>query len=155
MHVGFTINVIQTAKYWKYMHIWNCTCFVWETIDVILTAEHKNYMHIKKRTVNATCSSWTRKNTFGVIHCTYHTCSLFPSADIFTLRHHMFWPVTKHHLHSLSSRALHHRGSVTISIFDVYHFDFYYYNIRSVFNSAITFRTRCQRIQVTIEKSSC
>ena len=38
-----------------------------ETIDVILTAEHKNYMRIKKRTVNAPCSSWTRKNTFGVI----------------------------------------------------------------------------------------
>ena len=41
-----------------------------KTIDVILTAEHKNYMRIKKRTVNAPCSSWTRKNTFGVI-CIY------------------------------------------------------------------------------------
>ena len=38
MHVGFAINVIQTAKYRKYTHI-------------ELTS----------------CSSWTHKNTFGVI----------------------------------------------------------------------------------------
>jgi hypothetical protein len=30
MHIGFSINVIQTAKYRKYMHIWNCTCFGWK-----------------------------------------------------------------------------------------------------------------------------
>ena len=37
------------------------------TIDVILTAENQSYVRIKKRTVNAPCSSWTHKNTFGVI----------------------------------------------------------------------------------------
>ncbi len=30
MHVGFTINVIQTAKYRKNMHIWNYVCFCME-----------------------------------------------------------------------------------------------------------------------------
>ena len=39
--------------------------FYGQTIDVILTAEHKNYMRIKKRAVNAPCSSWIRKNIFG------------------------------------------------------------------------------------------
>jgi hypothetical protein len=38
-----------------------------KTIDVILTAENQSYVRIKKRTVNAPCSSWTHKNTFGVI----------------------------------------------------------------------------------------
>ena len=38
MHIDFAINVIQTAKYRKYMHI-----------EI------------------ASCSSWTHKNTFGVI----------------------------------------------------------------------------------------
>ena len=38
-----------------------------KTIDVILTTEHEKYMRIKKLTINAPCSSWTRKNTFGVI----------------------------------------------------------------------------------------
>jgi len=60
--------------------------------------------------------------------------------------------LTKHHLHSLSYRALYHRGSVTISILDWYHFDFYYCNIRSVCD--ITFRQRCQEIWVTRERLS-
>ncbi len=38
-----------------------------KTIDVILPAENQSYVRIKKRTVNAPCSSWTHKNTFGVI----------------------------------------------------------------------------------------
>jgi hypothetical protein len=59
MHVGFTINVIQTAKYRKYMHI--CIYEIvrvlyGKTIDVILT---ESYVRIKKRTANAPCSSWT------------------------------------------------------------------------------------------------
>jgi hypothetical protein len=38
-----------------------------KTIDVILTAENQSYVRIKKRIANAPGSSWTRKNTFGVI----------------------------------------------------------------------------------------
>jgi len=39
MHVGFAINVIQTAKYRKYMH-------VGFAINVIQTAKNRIYMHI-------------------------------------------------------------------------------------------------------------
>ena len=72
MHVGFAINVVQTAKNRKYMHIDFAinviqTAKIYEivrvlygkTIDVILTAENQSYVRIKKCTVNAPCSSWT------------------------------------------------------------------------------------------------
>jgi len=57
IHVDFAINVIQMAKYRKYMHI----DFA---MNVIQTTKNRKCMHIKI----ASCSSWTYKNNFGVIH---------------------------------------------------------------------------------------
>ena len=72
--------------------------------------------------------------TLYILYILYCTCSLFPCfwcwGFIFNICphtcSHLFTCVslllTKHHQHSLSYRALHHRGSVTISILDWYHF---------------------------------
>ena len=68
MHVFFAINVIQTAKIENICIYEIVRVLYGETIDVILTAENQSYVRIKKRTANAPCSSWTHKNTFGVIY---------------------------------------------------------------------------------------
>jgi len=52
-----SINVIFTAENRKYMH-------VGFAINVIQTTKKRKYMHIEL----TTCSSWTHKNTFGVIY---------------------------------------------------------------------------------------
>ena len=46
MHIDFAINVIQTAYTKLYVFLYG------KTIDVILTAENQSYVNIKKRTVN-------------------------------------------------------------------------------------------------------
>ena len=53
---NMSINVIFTAENRKYMH-------VGFAINVIQTDKKRKYMHIEL----TTCSSWTHKNTFGVI----------------------------------------------------------------------------------------
>ena len=60
------INVIFTAENRKNMH-------VRFAINVIQTAKKRKYMHIEL----TSCSSWTRKNTFGVIK--YFTKQITPS----------------------------------------------------------------------------
>jgi hypothetical protein len=55
MHVGFAINVIQKIEN---ICIYEIVRILYgKTIDVILTAENQSYVRIKKRTVNAPCSS--------------------------------------------------------------------------------------------------
>ena len=95
-------------------------------------------------------------HTVHIVQC-WGFIFIICSPLLFTLRYLFTYKcslsvLTKHHQHSLSYRALHHRGSVTISILDWCHFDFLL-NIRSVFNSAITFRTRCQRNRTARERS--
>ncbi len=58
VHNILAINVIHTAKYRKYMH-------VGFAINVIQTAKYRKYMHIE------IASSWTHRNTFGVIEYPY------------------------------------------------------------------------------------
>ncbi len=79
MHIDFAINVIQKSK--KYICIYEIVRVLYgKTIDVILTAENQSYVRIKKRTVNAPCSSWTHKNTFGVIRTVNLLTSLLSSS---------------------------------------------------------------------------
>ncbi len=63
MHVGFAINLIQTAKYRKYMHIDLAN-------NVVQTAKNRKYMHIDFA-INVIQTAKNRKYMHKIVRVLY------------------------------------------------------------------------------------
>ena len=74
MYVGFAINVIQTAK-------------ARILISLLMWYRSRKYMHIEI----ASCSSWTRKNTFGVILDTLINVTYIDNFPSLIIHHSSSW----------------------------------------------------------------